>query len=131
MQTQEQKEKLLLQNLDTWYKETRSVGSGSAGNVATLNKILTADEVIKSPGIPESVDVIQKLNKKKIPVISDIWIILLSGQTIYPTAMEGIGRNMSESETSRDTHKKTVHKERAVLLNPAFSPRTMPGANKL
>jgi len=34
--------------------------------------ILNADEVIKSPGIPEKASLIQKLKAKKIPVISEI-----------------------------------------------------------
>ncbi len=38
----------------------------------TFEYILNADEVIKSPGIPEGVDVIQQLITKKIPVISEI-----------------------------------------------------------
>ena len=38
----------------------------------TLEYILNADEVIKSPGIPEGVDIIQQLIAKKIPVISEI-----------------------------------------------------------
>jgi UDP-N-acetylmuramoylalanine--D-glutamate ligase len=35
-------------------------------------KILNADEVIKSPGIPEKAEMIQKLKQKGIPVISEI-----------------------------------------------------------
>ena len=35
-------------------------------------KILNADEVIKSPGIPDNVDLIQQLIAKEIPVISEI-----------------------------------------------------------
>lgn len=35
-------------------------------------KILIADEVIKSPGIPDSVELIQKIRTKNIPVISEI-----------------------------------------------------------
>jgi UDP-N-acetylmuramoylalanine--D-glutamate ligase len=38
----------------------------------TLEYILNADEVIKSPGIPEGVDVIQQLITKEIPVISEV-----------------------------------------------------------
>ncbi|TGE29503.1 UDP-N-acetylmuramoyl-L-alanine--D-glutamate ligase [Hymenobacter metallicola] len=38
----------------------------------TLEEILTADEVVKSPGIPEKAPVIQALREKKIPVISEI-----------------------------------------------------------
>ncbi|TGE14643.1 UDP-N-acetylmuramoyl-L-alanine--D-glutamate ligase [Hymenobacter elongatus] len=38
----------------------------------TLEEILTADEVVKSPGIPEKAPVIQALRDKQIPVISEI-----------------------------------------------------------
>ncbi|MCB2408173.1 UDP-N-acetylmuramoyl-L-alanine--D-glutamate ligase [Hymenobacter lucidus] len=38
----------------------------------TLEEILTADEVVKSPGIPEKAAVIQALRDKQIPVISEI-----------------------------------------------------------
>lgn len=35
-------------------------------------KILSADEVIKSPGIPDDIEIIRKLKEKQIPVISEI-----------------------------------------------------------
>ncbi|WP_354583338.1 UDP-N-acetylmuramoyl-L-alanine--D-glutamate ligase [Hymenobacter sp. UYCo722] len=38
----------------------------------SLDRILTADEVVKSPGIPEKAPVIQALRDKKIPIISEI-----------------------------------------------------------
>lgn len=38
----------------------------------TEDKILSADEVIKSPGIPDKADIIQKLIAKHIPIISEI-----------------------------------------------------------
>ena len=38
----------------------------------TEEKILSADIVVKSPGIPDKVAIIQKLKEKKIPVISEI-----------------------------------------------------------
>ena len=38
----------------------------------TLDLILLADEVIKSPGIPDSVSIITKLTERKIPIISEI-----------------------------------------------------------
>jgi len=38
----------------------------------TENEILTASEVIKSPGIREDIPLIRKLHKKEIPVISEI-----------------------------------------------------------
>jgi len=38
----------------------------------TTKLILNADEVVKSPGIPDNVKIIIDLKKKKIPVISDI-----------------------------------------------------------
>ena len=41
-------------------------------NQHTLERILTAGEVIKSPGIPEKAPVIQALREKNIPIISEI-----------------------------------------------------------
>jgi len=38
----------------------------------TYEKILNAEEVIKSPGIPDSADLVKQLHEKKIPVISEI-----------------------------------------------------------
>ncbi len=38
----------------------------------TLDRILKASEVIKSPGIPDQIDLIQLLLEKQIPVISEI-----------------------------------------------------------
>ena len=38
----------------------------------TEEKILAADEVIKSPGIPDKAPIIQKIHSKHIPVISEI-----------------------------------------------------------
>ena len=38
----------------------------------TESQILSADEVIKSPGIPDKVELIKKLHSLKIPVISEI-----------------------------------------------------------
>ncbi|MDE7355662.1 MAG: UDP-N-acetylmuramoyl-L-alanine--D-glutamate ligase [Rikenellaceae bacterium] len=38
----------------------------------TMDKILDADEVIKSPGIPETAPVMKEVRKKGIPVISEI-----------------------------------------------------------
>ena len=41
-------------------------------NNHTFDKILNADEVIKSPGIPDSVELIQNLKNTKIPLISEV-----------------------------------------------------------
>lgn len=38
----------------------------------TEEKILSADEVMKSPGIPEKEEIVKKIRAKKIPVISEI-----------------------------------------------------------
>ena len=38
----------------------------------TLEKILNADEAIKSPGISDKIDLIKKLNSHNIPVISEV-----------------------------------------------------------
>jgi UDP-N-acetylmuramoylalanine--D-glutamate ligase len=40
--------------------------------IHTEAQILDADEVVKSPGIPDKVEIVQKLKAKKIPVISEI-----------------------------------------------------------
>lgn len=40
--------------------------------VHTEAKILNADEVVKSPGIPDKVELVQKLKAKGVPVISEI-----------------------------------------------------------
>ena len=41
-------------------------------NNHTFDKILNADEVIKSPGIPDSVELIMNLKNAKIPLISEV-----------------------------------------------------------
>jgi len=38
----------------------------------TEKLLLTADEVIKSPGIPDNIPILEKIKSKKIPVISEI-----------------------------------------------------------
>lgn len=38
----------------------------------SMDKILAADEVVKSPGIPDKVPVIQAIKEKNIPIISEI-----------------------------------------------------------
>lgn len=38
----------------------------------TVERILCADEVVKSPGIPPTADIIRRINAKNIPVISEI-----------------------------------------------------------
>ncbi|HRJ36796.1 MAG TPA: Mur ligase family protein, partial [Flavobacteriales bacterium] len=41
-------------------------------NAHTEELILNADEVIKSPGIPDKAPIVQKLKEKNIPVLSEI-----------------------------------------------------------
>ena len=41
-------------------------------NTHTMDRILAADEVVKSPGIPEKAVVIKALREKKTPIISEI-----------------------------------------------------------
>ena len=38
----------------------------------TLSKFLNANEIIKSPGIPENIELLNKVKSKKIPIISEI-----------------------------------------------------------
>lgn len=53
-------------------QELRDNGVDFEENQHTEEKILNADEVIKSPGIPEKAPLIKKLREKGIPVISEI-----------------------------------------------------------
>ena len=57
----EDNKKVLLNNEIDWEE-----------NNHTFDKILNADEVIKSPGIPDSVELIQNLKNAKIPLISEV-----------------------------------------------------------
>ncbi|MCC3154010.1 UDP-N-acetylmuramoyl-L-alanine--D-glutamate ligase [Hymenobacter sp. BT770] len=55
------------------YKEKLTqAGIAFEENQHTLERILQAEEVVKSPGIPEKAPVIQALREKKIPIISEI-----------------------------------------------------------
>jgi len=38
----------------------------------SFDKILSADEVVKSPGIPEKVQIVKEIRTKGIPIISEI-----------------------------------------------------------
>ncbi|GAB3730270.1 UDP-N-acetylmuramoyl-L-alanine--D-glutamate ligase [Hymenobacter agri] len=53
-------------------QQLTAAGIGFEENQHSLDKILTADEVVKSPGIPEKAPVIQALRAKGTPVISEI-----------------------------------------------------------
>ena len=55
--------------------------------------ILSADEVIKSPGIPENAPIIKKIREKGIPVISEIEITALpaTGGKISKVVLSVIG----------------------------------------
>ena len=57
----EDNKKVLLNNEVDWEE-----------NNHTFDKILNADEVIKSPGIPDSVELIQNLKNAKIPLLSEV-----------------------------------------------------------
>ena len=60
-------------NLSAQYKETLSQnGISFEEGTHTEAIILSADEVIKSPGIPDKVELIKKLHSLKISVISEI-----------------------------------------------------------
>ncbi|SMB91479.1 UDP-N-acetylmuramoylalanine--D-glutamate ligase [Hymenobacter roseosalivarius DSM 11622] len=53
-------------------KKLTQAGIRFEENQHTLEAILQADEVVKSPGIPEKAPVIQALREKGIPIISEI-----------------------------------------------------------
>lgn len=57
----------------------------------TMELILNADEVVKSPGIPDKVEVVQEIRKRGIPVISEIEFAsrYTSAKTICITGSNG------------------------------------------
>lgn len=78
-------------------------------NQHTEEKILTADVVMKSPGIPEKAPIVKKLLEKKIPVISEI-------EFAYPfTNATTIGITGSNGKTT--TTMLTYHLLKSAGLN--------------
>ena len=57
---------------DQYKKELEQAGIPFEENQHTEDRILTASEVIKSPGIPDKAPIIKKLIDKNIPIISEI-----------------------------------------------------------
>ncbi len=57
---------------DNYREELESYGIPYEAEQHTEDKILNADEVMKSPGIPEKNELVQKIRQKGIPVISEI-----------------------------------------------------------
>ncbi len=60
-------------SLKTAYRnELQNAGIDFEEGLHTEEKILNADEVMKSPGIPEKAAIVKKIREKKIPVISEV-----------------------------------------------------------
>jgi len=57
---------------DHYKKELQDNKIDFEENYHSEEKILSADEVMKSPGIPDKAELIQKIRAKKIPIISEI-----------------------------------------------------------
>lgn len=57
---------------DSYRKELNDHGIAFEEGQHSEQKILSADEVMKSPGIPEKNDMVKQIRKKGIPVISEI-----------------------------------------------------------
>ncbi|HEY1200913.1 MAG TPA: hypothetical protein VGE79_08025 [Niastella sp.] len=57
---------------EKYKEELNKYGIEWEANQHTEEKILNADEVMKSPGIPEKNELVKKIRKKGIPVISEI-----------------------------------------------------------
>lgn len=57
---------------EKYKEELNKYGIAWEANQHTEEKILNADEVMKSPGIPEKNELVKKIRKKGIPVISEI-----------------------------------------------------------
>lgn len=57
---------------ESYKKELIQAGISFEENNHTVAQILLADEVVKSPGIPDKAEIIQQLKAQKIPIISEI-----------------------------------------------------------
>lgn len=57
---------------EQYKNDLKQAGISFEENQHTEERILNADEVIKSPGIPDKAPIIKKLNEKKVPIISEI-----------------------------------------------------------
>ncbi|HMU47229.1 MAG TPA: UDP-N-acetylmuramoyl-L-alanine--D-glutamate ligase [Chitinophagaceae bacterium] len=57
---------------DNYRNELQQSGIEFEEGQHTFSRILEADEVMKSPGIPEKNELVKQIRKKKIPVISEI-----------------------------------------------------------
>ena len=57
---------------DVYRKELKQAGVGFEEGNHTDASVLNADEIVKSPGIPESAEMMKKIRAKGIPVISEI-----------------------------------------------------------
>ena len=53
-------------------EELKEFGIEFEESMHTEEKILSADEIVKSPGIPDKSDIMKKIRRKGIPVISEI-----------------------------------------------------------
>ena len=57
---------------ETYRNELQAAGIGFEEGGHTEEKILSADEIVKSPGIPEKNELVKKIRKKGIEIISEI-----------------------------------------------------------
>ena len=57
---------------DEFRNELKNAGIDFEAGQHTESKILNADEVIKSPGIPEKTEIVKMIREKKIDVISEV-----------------------------------------------------------
>src|SRR5262245_8901929 len=57
---------------EIYRNELQTAGIEFEEGIHTEEKILNADEIVKSPGIPEKNDLVKKIRAKKIEVISEI-----------------------------------------------------------
>ena len=57
---------------ESYQKELQAAGIEFEQGQHSIDRILLADEVIKSPGIPDGVSLLKKLREKNIPIIGEI-----------------------------------------------------------
>lgn len=86
---------------ENYQAELNGLGIDWEMGVHTESKILNADLVVKSPGIPDKAPLVQQLKAKQIPVISEIEFAAVHTQTICV----GITGSNGKTTTTMLTHR--------------------------
>ncbi len=115
---------------DVYIKELDQLGVEYEQEKHTEERILKAEEVVKSPGIPDKAELIQKIRRAGIPVISEIEF---AGRHTTSKIIAITGSNGKTTTTSLTHHLlKTAHIDAGMAGNVGYSfARLVAESNKL